>query len=121
MAIVEVKVPQLSESVAEATMLQWKKKAGEAVAVDEILIEISIALGKTYSEIADLPYREIKKYTAYIRKYGSLNLGRRFEQELARIHQSILMLKGVKDVKLHDLMTHEEKPKEELSEFDFDD
>lgn len=40
MAIVEVKVPQLSESVAEATMLQWKKKVGEAVAVDEILIEI---------------------------------------------------------------------------------
>lgn len=40
MAIVEVKVPQLSESVAEATMLNWKKKPGEAVAVDEILIEI---------------------------------------------------------------------------------
>ena len=40
MAIIEVKVPQLSESVAEATMLTWKKKAGEAVAVDEILIEI---------------------------------------------------------------------------------
>ena len=40
MAIVEVKVPELSESVAEATMLTWKKKAGDAVAVDEILIEI---------------------------------------------------------------------------------
>src|SRR5690606_3322812 len=40
MSIVEVKVPQLSESVAEATMLQWKKKPGEAVAADEILIEI---------------------------------------------------------------------------------
>ena len=40
MAIVEVKVPQLSESVAEATLLQWKKKVGDAVAVDEILIEI---------------------------------------------------------------------------------
>jgi 2-oxoglutarate dehydrogenase E2 component (dihydrolipoamide succinyltransferase) len=40
MAIVEVKVPQLSESVAEATMLTWKKKAGDLVAVDEILIEI---------------------------------------------------------------------------------
>ena len=40
MAIVDVKVPQLSESVAEATMLTWKKKAGEAVAQDEILIEI---------------------------------------------------------------------------------
>jgi 2-oxoglutarate dehydrogenase E2 component (dihydrolipoamide succinyltransferase) len=40
MAIVEVKVPQLSESVAEATLLQWKKKPGEAVAIDEILIEV---------------------------------------------------------------------------------
>jgi 2-oxoglutarate dehydrogenase E2 component (dihydrolipoamide succinyltransferase) len=40
MAIVEVKVPQLSESVAEATLLQWKKKSGDAVAADEILIEI---------------------------------------------------------------------------------
>jgi 2-oxoglutarate dehydrogenase E2 component (dihydrolipoamide succinyltransferase) len=40
MAIVEVKVPQLSESVSEATLLQWKKKAGDAVAVDEILIEV---------------------------------------------------------------------------------
>jgi 2-oxoglutarate dehydrogenase E2 component (dihydrolipoamide succinyltransferase) len=40
MAIVEVKVPQLSESVAEATLLQWKKKPGEAVAIDEILVEI---------------------------------------------------------------------------------
>jgi 2-oxoglutarate dehydrogenase E2 component (dihydrolipoamide succinyltransferase) len=40
MAIVDVKVPQLSESVAEATLLQWKKKPGEAVEMDEILIEI---------------------------------------------------------------------------------
>jgi 2-oxoglutarate dehydrogenase E2 component (dihydrolipoamide succinyltransferase) len=40
MAIVEVKVPQLSESVAEATMLQWKKKVGDAVAIDEILIDV---------------------------------------------------------------------------------
>jgi 2-oxoglutarate dehydrogenase E2 component (dihydrolipoamide succinyltransferase) len=40
MALVEVKVPQLSESVAEATLLQWKKKPGDAIAQDEILIEI---------------------------------------------------------------------------------
>ena len=40
MALIEVKVPQLSESVAEATLLQWKKKPGEAVEMDEILIEI---------------------------------------------------------------------------------
>ena len=40
MPMIEVKVPQLSESVAEATLLQWKKRPGEAVAIDEILIEI---------------------------------------------------------------------------------
>ena len=40
MAIIEVKVPQLSESVAEATLLQWKKKIGEAVVADEILIDV---------------------------------------------------------------------------------
>lgn len=40
MAVVEVKVPQLSESVAEATLLQWKKKVGDSVAVDEILIDV---------------------------------------------------------------------------------
>jgi len=40
MAIVDVKVPQLSESVAEATLLQWKKKSGEPIAADEILIEL---------------------------------------------------------------------------------
>jgi len=40
MPIVEVKVPQLSESVAEATLLQWKKRPGERVEMDEILVEI---------------------------------------------------------------------------------
>src|SRR5438067_5910689 len=40
MAILEVKVPQLSESVAEATLLQWHKKPGESVARDENLIDI---------------------------------------------------------------------------------
>ncbi|MYM38245.1 2-oxoglutarate dehydrogenase complex dihydrolipoyllysine-residue succinyltransferase [Duganella qianjiadongensis] len=40
MAQIQVKVPQLSESVAEATMLTWHKKIGEAVARDENLIDI---------------------------------------------------------------------------------
>ncbi|HEX2012097.1 MAG TPA: 2-oxoglutarate dehydrogenase complex dihydrolipoyllysine-residue succinyltransferase [Roseateles sp.] len=40
MAIVEVKVPQLSESVSEGTLISWKKKPGEAITIDEILIEI---------------------------------------------------------------------------------
>jgi 2-oxoglutarate dehydrogenase E2 component (dihydrolipoamide succinyltransferase) len=38
--IVEVKVPQLSESVAEATLLDWHKKEGERVSRDENLIDI---------------------------------------------------------------------------------
>ena len=38
--IVEVKVPQLSESVSEATLLAWHKKEGEAVTRDENLIDI---------------------------------------------------------------------------------
>ena len=38
--IVEVKVPQLSESVSEATLLDWHKKEGEPVKRDENLIDI---------------------------------------------------------------------------------
>ncbi|NDH32676.1 MAG: 2-oxoglutarate dehydrogenase complex dihydrolipoyllysine-residue succinyltransferase [Betaproteobacteria bacterium] len=40
MALIEVKVPQLSESVAEATLLSWHKKPGDAVSRDENLIDI---------------------------------------------------------------------------------
>ena len=38
--LIEVKVPQLSESVAEATLLSWHKKQGEFVKRDENLIDI---------------------------------------------------------------------------------
>lgn len=40
MAIIEVLVPMLSESVSEATLLDWKKQPGQAVEADEILIEV---------------------------------------------------------------------------------
>ncbi len=40
MSIIEVKVPQLSESVAEATLLVWHKKTGQAVTRDENLIDV---------------------------------------------------------------------------------
>lgn len=40
MAIIDVIVPQLSESISEATLLEWKKKVGEAVTQDETLIEV---------------------------------------------------------------------------------
>ncbi len=38
--LVEVKVPQLSESVAEATLVSWHKKIGEFVKRDENLVDI---------------------------------------------------------------------------------
>ena len=37
---IEVKVPQLPESVAEATLVSWHRKAGEGVKRDENLIDI---------------------------------------------------------------------------------
>ncbi|ASR88841.1 2-oxoglutarate dehydrogenase complex dihydrolipoyllysine-residue succinyltransferase [Alcaligenes aquatilis] len=40
MAITDVLVPQLSESISEATLLEWKKQPGEMVQADEILIEV---------------------------------------------------------------------------------
>jgi len=40
MSIIEVQVPQLSESVAEGTLASWKKKIGDAIARDEILVDI---------------------------------------------------------------------------------
>ena len=38
--LIDVKVPQLSESVAEATLVTWHRKVGEAVVKDENLIDI---------------------------------------------------------------------------------
>jgi 2-oxoglutarate dehydrogenase E2 component (dihydrolipoamide succinyltransferase) len=66
MAILEVKVPQLSESVAEATLLQWHKKAGEAVARDENLIDI-----ETDKVVLELPAPEAGVITQIIKGDGS--------------------------------------------------
>ncbi len=53
MALIEVKVPQLSESVAEATLLQWHKKPGDAVERDQNLIDI-----ETDKVVLELPAPE---------------------------------------------------------------
>jgi len=66
MAILEVKVPQLSESVAEATLLQWHKKAGEAVARDENLIDI-----ETDKVVLELPAPDAGVITEIIKGDGS--------------------------------------------------
>jgi 2-oxoglutarate dehydrogenase E2 component (dihydrolipoamide succinyltransferase) len=66
MALVEVKVPQLSESVAEATLLQWKKKPGDLVAVDEILIEV-----ETDKVVLEVPAPSAGVLTAIVMGDGS--------------------------------------------------
>ena len=66
MAILEVKVPQLSESVAEATMLQWHKKVGESVARDENLIDI-----ETDKVVLELPAPAAGVITQIIKGDGS--------------------------------------------------
>ncbi len=40
MSVVEIVVPELSESVSEASLIEWKKKVGDTVEADEILVEI---------------------------------------------------------------------------------
>lgn len=66
MAIIEVKVPQLSESVAEATLLQWHKKVGEAVVRDENLIDI-----ETDKVVLELPAQEAGVITQILREDNS--------------------------------------------------
>jgi 2-oxoglutarate dehydrogenase E2 component (dihydrolipoamide succinyltransferase) len=66
MAILEVKVPQLSESVSEATLLQWHKKVGEAVTRDENLIDI-----ETDKVVLELPAPNSGVITQIIKGDGS--------------------------------------------------
>jgi len=66
MAQIEVKVPQLSESVAEATLLQWHKKLGEAVARDENLIDI-----ETDKVVLELPAPGAGVITQILRENGA--------------------------------------------------
>jgi 2-oxoglutarate dehydrogenase E2 component (dihydrolipoamide succinyltransferase) len=66
MAIIEVKVPQLSESVAEATLLQWHKKVGDAVTRDENLIDI-----ETDKVVLELPAPDSGVITQILREDNS--------------------------------------------------
>ena len=77
MAIVEVKVPQLSESVADATLLQWKKKVGDAIAVDEILIDV-----ETDKVVLEVPAPQAGVLVAIVQANGATVTA---EQLIARI------------------------------------
>ena len=69
MAQIEVKVPQLSESVAEATLLSWHKKVGEAVARDENMIDI-----ETDKVVLELPAPSAGVITQIIKADGSTDV-----------------------------------------------
>ena len=66
MAQIEVKVPVLSESVAEATLLAWHKKVGEPVSRDENLIDI-----ETDKVVLELPAPSAGVITQILKADGS--------------------------------------------------
>ena len=66
MALIEVKVPQLSESVAEATLLQWHKKVGESVERDQNLIDV-----ETDKVVLELPAPESGVIAQIVKGDGS--------------------------------------------------
>ncbi|MFA6903696.1 MAG: 2-oxoglutarate dehydrogenase complex dihydrolipoyllysine-residue succinyltransferase [Gallionellaceae bacterium] len=62
---IEVKVPQLSESVSEASLLSWNKKVGEAVAEGESLIDI-----ETDKVVLELPAIKSGVLTKILKQNG---------------------------------------------------
>ena len=86
MAIHEVKVPQLSESVAEATLLQWHKKVGESVARDENLIDI-----ETDKVVLELPAPGAGVITQILKADGATVVA---DEVIALIDTAFSKLKG---------------------------
>ena len=75
--LIEVKVPVLAESVPDATLLDWKKQEGEAVAQNEILIEL-----ETDKVVLEVPAPRAGVLTEIVRQLGD-NV--QSEEVLARI------------------------------------
>lgn len=62
---IEIKVPQLSESVAEATLVTWHKQPGEAVQEGENLIDI-----ETDKVVLELPAIKSGVLTKILKQNG---------------------------------------------------
>ena len=91
MSIVEVKVPQLSESVAEATLLQWKKRPGEKVELDEILVEI-----ETDKVVLEVPAPAAGVLAQLVKNDGETCLA---EEVIAKIDTEGVASSGATEVK----------------------
>ena len=64
MAIVELVMPKLGESIMEATILKWHKQPGDSIKMDETLLEI--ATDKVDSEVPATADELLKKF--YLKK-----------------------------------------------------
>lgn len=67
MAVLEVKVPQLSESVTEAALLTWRKNVGDAVVQDENLVDI-----ETDKVVLELPSPGAGVLTEILKEAGAM-------------------------------------------------
>jgi len=67
---IEVKVPQLPESVAEATLVSWHKKIGEAVERDETLVDV-----ETDKVVLELPAPQAGVVVEILKGDGSAVVG----------------------------------------------
>jgi 2-oxoglutarate dehydrogenase E2 component (dihydrolipoamide succinyltransferase) len=74
---IEIKVPMLPESVADALMLDWNKQVGDSVTRDEILVEV-----ETDKVVLEVPAPEDGVLTEILVPAGETVLG---EQVLARL------------------------------------
>ncbi len=75
--LVDVKVPVLAESIPDATLLDWKKGPGEAVARDEILLEL-----ETDKVVLEVPAPQAGVLSEVLKNTGDIALS---EEVLARI------------------------------------
>jgi 2-oxoglutarate dehydrogenase E2 component (dihydrolipoamide succinyltransferase) len=75
--LVDVKVPLLAESIPDATLLDWKKSPGEAVARDEILLEL-----ETDKVVLEVPAPQAGVLSEVLKSTGDIALS---QEVLARI------------------------------------
>ena len=83
---IEVKVPTLPESVPDATLLDWKKQVGEAVAQDEILVEL-----ETDKVVLEVPAPEAGVLTEILKNNGDIAVA---DEILGRIDTSAAAIAG---------------------------
>ena len=100
--LIEVKVPVLSESVAEATLLTWNKRQGDFVERDENLIDI-----ETDKVVLELPAPESGVLAKVIKSEGDTVIA---DEIIAHIDTSVTG--GNKDSTGDEKNSPEDKPKQ---------